>query len=176
MKSPQQPGNPSNIDKEPMSRSERFLKRGLPVLVGGVALAVVGVSIGQLIHNENTMVQHAQEQNDAQKKSDDFESELKAAAIRVADPHKVIPYTTLTKPGNHLYSEALSLAKSDGLLDGKNAAALVHEIHTSSVAIDAKGLIQPNSERKFILASVDVNKDGTDELIVQIAPPDLSNQ
>lgn len=176
MKSPQQPGNPSNIDKEPMSRLERFKNRGLPLLLGGVVLVAVGISISQSIHNENTMVQHAHEQKDAQKKYDDFESKLKAAAIRMADPHEVIPYTTLTNPGNHLFSEALSLAKKDGLLDGKNADALVHELHTSSVAIDANGLIQPNSKQTFILASVDVNKDGKNELIVQPAPRNLANQ
>jgi hypothetical protein len=174
MKSPQQPGNPT--DKEPMSRSERFKQRGLPTTLAVLAIAAGGLLIFQSVTHENAMAQNAQKQHDAQKKSDNFESELKAAAIRVADPHEVIPHTTLTNPGNHLYSEALSLAKSDGLLDGKNAAALVHEIHTSSVAIDTKGLIQPNSERKFILSTVDVNNDGTDELIVQIAPPDLSNQ
>jgi hypothetical protein len=169
MKSPQQPGNPTN--REPMSRSEKFFKRGLPAILGIVAVSGAAyLTVQSAVNNENN-AKSAQAQIDKQHKADDFETALKAAAIRIANPNDVIANSILIDPGNHLYDMAKQFADEHGISHSENGVDTILE---SSTAIDAAGLIQPKSE--FVIATVDVNHDGTDEAIVEVAPNQLKTK
>lgn len=164
MKSPQQPTH------EPQTRQERLRRRGVPAIaLGTVALAVFsGYLIGQSATNEIKHNQSVDQATANNTEHDNFMTALDEAALKMANPDEVIPDSAIIDPGNHLYAEASKFADEHNLSHNVDG---VDTILQTAIAISKKNLIQPGSE--FVVSNVDVDGDGTNEVIVQVSPVDL---
>ena len=166
MKSPRQPDG----SDRPLTRSEKFSRRGGPLLIGGAAVATVVYLLAQTGTQAEIKAEHTQAAVDANNEEDAYQDALRAAAIKVANLEDMADPALIVIPNNKiaLYDEAPRVAQELGLVDGPNADQMLEDLRTTSVAISAAGLIHPGSG--FVLTNVDVDKDGDEELIVQPAP------
>lgn len=170
MKRPQQP-RPDASEPQSMSRQEKFLKRGLPALLGVAALSTGAYLTTQTVVNAANENQHVADLKEANQEQQDFMKLLDNAATTIADPESVIEGSTIVDPGNHLYDEAKAFADEHGLTYQENG---VNTLLETSVAISKGMFIQPDSE--FVISQVDVDGDGDEELIVQLPPQDLETK
>jgi hypothetical protein len=142
-------------------------KRVLPI--AGVASLVIGT--GAYLIGQTTTAAHEDEEkvesiHEANKEQDAFLKLLDDAATeKEANLSDVIPGSTIIDPGNQLYSRALEFAKAQGLDYSENGVDTILE---TAVAISKAGYVQPDSI--FVVSKVDVDQNGTDEVIVQRAP------
>lgn len=156
------------INHEPLTRSEKFFKRGLPVIATGVAaLTAVGL-IAQVVTNESHRAAAIAADNKKDQAIDDFNKMLDSLAIQNANPNNVIEGTEFSIPNNTKYlgEEALHAAN--------HAHLPTDDIAESALAISRANLIHPGSD--FVLSNVDVDHDGNGEVIVQLAPTKVEDE
>ncbi len=157
-----------STESAPLTRPEKFYKRGIPA-IGLTALALFGVyEMGQTTVNQATHSQTAQNFDKKSTDQDVFKAQLDKIASDIANPSDVVAGSTITSPGNHLSAEAIAFADQNKLDHQENGVDTLLE---TAVAISKANLIQPNS--KFVISEVDVNGNGTKEAVLQVAPVDL---
>lgn len=154
-------------EPETLTRSEKFFKRGLPVLTGVAALAAAGYFVGQVVTTENSHNASIAADTKKDQLIDDFNRMLDELAVQNAHPENVIPDSEFSIPNNSFYlrNEALKTADDVGVDD-------VEEIRSSALAISKANLIHPGSE--FVLSEVTIGDET--EVIVQLAPSEADDK
>ena len=157
----------NTTESKQLTRSEKFFKRGLPVLATGfVALSAIGL-VAQVVTNEHRRSASIAAENKKDQAIEDFNKMLDSLAITSANPEDVIPRSGFSIENNTEYigEEAQKTAESIKI-DSFDTIA------DSALAISRANLVHPGSE--FVLSSVEIG--GNDEVIVQLAPVETDDK
>lgn len=154
-------------DSEPLSRREKFLRRGLPAIGAGVLGAAALTKLFTGIAEANT--------DDAERKAwDAYVLALQKTAVTTASVDSIIG-TPMQDLGNgespRIYAQAMAQLEALGLDDEENINATSVDI--TSKAISSTNLIHPDSIFVLTRGDFDGNPD-TIEVAVQVAPEEYA--